>query len=81
MQVAIREAVSKAGGQVAMARHLQVSQSLVSNWCVGNLLVPPERCPAIERLTGIPAERLRPDVGWIRDGSGRPCRYVVELAA
>lgn len=67
MQVAIREAVrSTDGGQVALARAVGVSQSLVSNWCVGNLVVPADRCPAIERASGVPCERLRPDVEWRR---------------
>lgn len=82
MQAAIREAVAKVpGGQAAAARLIGVSQSLVSHWCVGNLVVPPERCPAIESATGVPVERLRPDVEWLRDAAGRPRGYVVSLGA
>lgn len=82
MQAAIREAVrSMEGGQVALARVVGVSQSLVSNWCVGNLVVPEDRCPKIEAASGVRVERLRPDLDWKRDATGRVLGYFVELAA
>jgi DNA-binding transcriptional regulator YdaS (Cro superfamily) len=35
---------------------------VVSNWRARG--VPAERCPDIERVTGVRCERLRPDVDW-----------------
>lgn len=43
------------------------------------LVVMPERCPAIERVSGIPVEELRPDLEWIRT-DGKPTGYVVNVA-
>jgi DNA-binding transcriptional regulator YdaS (Cro superfamily) len=36
----IRQAVTFAGGQKAMAAKLGVTQGLVSNWCCGNTIMP-----------------------------------------
>lgn len=60
-------------GQI-LARSVGVSQVIVSQWKTGVKIVPAERCPTIERVTGglVRCEDLRPDVDWgfIR-GTGR----------
>jgi len=60
---ALEEAIRTAGGQLALADKIGVSQSLVSYWLkkskkgVGAGFVL-----AIEAATGTPRERLRPDL-------------------
>ncbi|WP_303831434.1 transcriptional regulator [Asticcacaulis taihuensis] len=51
-------AVRAAGGHRALARKLGISQASVSGW----RQVPEDRVFEIERVTGVPAERLRPDL-------------------
>ena len=65
---ALREAISAAGGQKALAdlittEALPVRQSTVSMW-IARFNVPAEYCPAIERHTGVACERLNPKVDW-----------------
>lgn len=80
MREAIRAAVSRVPGkQAGLARAIGCSQSLVAQWSTGMLVVMPERCPAIERVSGIPVEELRPDLEWIRT-DGKPTGYVVNVA-
>ena len=57
----IKKAVTKAGGQRALARALNVSAAYV-NKMVKTGHVPAEQCRAIERLTGVTAKSLRPDI-------------------
>ena len=76
---AILEAVVRAGGQTALAKQLSklrgssVNQSTVGTWIGKSFRVCPEYCRDIEAITGVPAERLRPDVfkevpEWSREG-------------
>ena len=60
--MAIKSAISKAGGASALAVSLGVTPQVVTNWVKRG--VPAERCPDIERLTGVMCEELRPDVNW-----------------
>lgn len=62
---ALEAAISAADGVSALGRLLGVGQNYVSNWRARGL-VPVERCAAIERTTGVPADRLRPDAPWLR---------------
>lgn len=48
------------GRGVALARDLNVSPSAVSQWA--DKQVPAERIFRVSELTGIPIEKLRPDV-------------------
>jgi DNA-binding transcriptional regulator YdaS (Cro superfamily) len=55
---ALQEAISKAGGVRALAASLKITPQAISKW---------RKCPALRvlsvaRLTGVPKERLRPDV-------------------
>jgi TorA maturation chaperone TorD len=52
------EAIRAAGGVGALARALGISQPSVSNWN----RIPAERVLAVEALTGVPRQVLRPDL-------------------
>ena len=58
MDDALREAIAAAGGLRALARMLNMAHQALSTW----RRVPPLRVLEVERLTGIPRTRLRPDV-------------------
>lgn len=51
-------AVAKAGGMRALARALGINYQAIQSW----KRIPAERVVAIERITGIPREQLRPDL-------------------
>lgn len=61
------------GRASALARALDISPVLISQWANGARQVPAERCPDIERDTSgqVACEDLRPDVNWayLRDSS------------
>lgn len=56
------------GNQARLSKALDVPAPLLSAWASENpktaRQVPAERCPDIERETGIRCEALRPDVNW-----------------
>ena len=58
MLTVIREAAGKVGGVPKLARKLGVSRQAIYQWTE----VPIERAADLERLTGIPRSRFRPDV-------------------
>jgi len=51
-------AIETAGGISALARKLGISQAALSKW----RRVPSHQIVAIERVTGVPREELRPDL-------------------
>ncbi|MDF2975211.1 MAG: nitrate reductase delta subunit [Microvirga sp.] len=55
----LKKAVAAMGGVSAFARALGVDRTAPYKWRRG---VPAERVIAIERLTGVPREELRPDL-------------------
>ena len=67
-QSALLEAIQIAGGQSELARKLSVSsehivkQQQVWNWLNREKRPPVKQCVFIEIATGIPKEKLRPDV-------------------
>ena len=61
-QTAIERAIRAAGGCTALAMLLNVHKSLPSQWARRHRPIPAERCPDIERFTGVPCEELRPDL-------------------
>lgn len=75
---ALELAISSAGGVSKLAAALGVSQSVVSNWKARGQ-VPADRCPAIEAVTTIPCEQLRPDLDWLRDEAGVVTGYCVRF--
>lgn len=54
----LRQAIEKSGGVTALARALGVAQPSISNW----ERVPAERVAAVEAVSGVPREILRPDL-------------------
>jgi TorA maturation chaperone TorD len=56
--VGLQLAIDAAGGITALARGLGIAQPSVSSW----VRVPAERVVAIETLTGVAREQLRPDL-------------------
>ena len=61
---AINDAIAKIGGVPEFAKRLAVSPQAVFFWRTGQRKIPADRCPDIERLTGVRCEALRPDVAW-----------------
>jgi|SanBayMetagenome_1026888.scaffolds.fasta_scaffold51965_3 DNA-binding transcriptional regulator YdaS (Cro superfamily) len=60
-KVALEAAITAAGGQVALAKRLRISQQAVSLWLkMGR--APVYRVVEIEAATGIDRAQLRPDV-------------------
>ncbi|MBK3833610.1 YdaS family helix-turn-helix protein [Paraburkholderia aspalathi] len=59
---AMRAAIRAAGGLKALADRLGKKPNTVSNWI--NRGVPTEECPAIQELTGVRCEVLRPSIDW-----------------
>lgn len=55
---ALQQAIEIAGGQSAIARALGIKQPSVSTW----ELCPVSRVLAVEKLTGVSRELLRPDI-------------------
>lgn len=58
----LEDAIRRAGGLARFARLLGTTPQNVAHWRVRG--VPVERCPDIERETGVRCELLRPDVSW-----------------
>lgn len=54
------------GARSWLAREINVSPVLVSQWATGVRQVPAEHCPSIERATSglVSCEDMRPDVDW-----------------
>jgi DNA-binding transcriptional regulator YdaS (Cro superfamily) len=62
-QNALNRAITSRGGIASFARDMELSgPAVVHQWRLTR--VPAERCPAIEALTGVLCEELRPDVPW-----------------
>lgn len=61
--VALDAAIKACDGAAKFAARIGVALSSPSMWKTRKR-VPAEHCPAIERETGVPCERLRPDVPW-----------------
>jgi TorA maturation chaperone TorD len=54
----LQQAIDAAGGVAVLARKLGIAQPSVSNWTK----VPPERVIAVESVTGVARDVLRPDL-------------------
>jgi DNA-binding transcriptional regulator YdaS (Cro superfamily) len=55
----IQEAIEKAGGMRALARAIGIKYQSIQAW---RDRIPAERVLDVERATGIPREKLRPDM-------------------
>lgn len=60
---AIKKAVDTAGGQSALAAHLELPAAQVWQWVNQRRPVPSKYCPDIEAFTGVSRYDLRPDDG------------------
>ncbi len=58
MLTVVREAAEKVGGVAELARRLGLTRSAIYQWTE----VPVERASDIERVSGIPRSRIRPDL-------------------
>ncbi len=63
----LARAIQKAGSMRKLADKLGISQQAISRW----RKVPAKRVIAIERTTGVPRERLRPDLHGAMNQRGR----------
>lgn len=45
-----------------LARSLGVTRQAVRAWATGIAKVRPELCPKFEEVTGVPREKIRPDI-------------------
>jgi DNA-binding transcriptional regulator YdaS (Cro superfamily) len=61
---AIQEAIATFPSVSGFARAVGVTPQAACFWRDGKRKVPAERCPTIERLTGVACERLCPDADW-----------------
>jgi DNA-binding transcriptional regulator YdaS (Cro superfamily) len=77
----IKTAIEAMGSKAALASALLVTAPLVHQWASGLRPVAGHHCPAIERLTGVRCEELRPDLDWLRDESGSATGYQVRARA
>lgn len=60
----LEDAAQKFGSEAALARALGVSRGALNQWKNRGRHVPAEHAPEIERLTGVPCERLCPSIRW-----------------
>lgn len=59
---ALKEALTRAGSQSALARICGVSQAAVWKWIDGGKCLPPQHALTVERETGVSRHALRPDM-------------------
>ena len=88
---ALKEAVSIAGGQTALARQLSstskggpISPTSIWNWIKRGRGAPADHCPDIEHATGVKCEALRPETNWgfVRGSrKPKPAASAMESAA
>ena len=65
-------------GLIALiARELGITGSAISMW----VKVPPDRVPAVARITGIPRHQLRPDLWEAPESAGRDTLAASQQAA
>lgn len=60
----LREYVKPRGRAAKLARDMEVSQVIVSQWATGQRPIPPERCAQIELATSgmVTRKELRPEI-------------------
>lgn len=58
----IELAIRKAGSQANLAKAIEVSQARVWNWVNRDPKIPAEMVLRIEAATGVPRDKLRPDI-------------------
>jgi DNA-binding transcriptional regulator YdaS (Cro superfamily) len=68
---AIEDAIERAKGMRPLAKRLGVTHQTVLKWRDGRLRITAERAIDVERETGVPRHRLRPDL-WSNPDAGAP---------
>jgi DNA-binding transcriptional regulator YdaS (Cro superfamily) len=58
MDAGLKAAINAAGTRYRLAKNLKIEPSSVLRWT----RIPAERVVAVERVTGVPREQLRPDL-------------------
>lgn len=76
---AIDRAIKLAGSQAELARALGVLPQHLNNWRKRG--IPADRCPDIERATGLTCEEQRPELQWNRGSDGQVTGYTIPLPA
>lgn len=74
MESLIDEVFEKAGGRQKLMDSLELSKQSMSDWKRFGY-VPARHAVAVEKLTGIPRERLCPNFDWgrkIKGAAGKP---------
>lgn len=72
MKHGVRLAVGAAGSTRKLARLLGISGQAVAKWDQ----VPAHQIIAVERVTGVPREVLRPDLYRERGSERTPCAHI-----
>lgn len=57
----VEEAIKKAGSQSTLAANLGIKQANISRWLKRGV-VPPRKVLLVESLTGVPRQRLNPEI-------------------
>lgn len=79
MNKALDRAARKDGSVADFAAKIGAPPPMVYDWIKEKRPVPHKYCPAIETVSGIHCEVLRPEVTWLRDESGRVTHYKVAV--
>lgn len=58
---ALQRAIKQVGGTAELARQLKISSQAISQW----RRIPHGRVEDVSRITGIPADELRPDLAKV----------------
>ena len=58
----VQEAVKAVGSQAALARAMGVCRMTVCNWANGTVPVPSKKLITLETISGVPRQRLRPEL-------------------
>lgn len=61
----ITEAIARAGSQKKLAFLIGATQQMVSYWKRAGIVSDAGMCASIERVTGVPCERLNPGEDWV----------------
>lgn len=59
--LSVKQIVNNWGGAIEMARALRLPPQTVYSWCFRDV-VPAARVIDVERLTGVPRHKIRPDI-------------------
>lgn len=75
---ALSSASQRAGSPAKLAEAIGVQLHKVVEW-IGGSEIAAALCPAIEQATGVTCDDLRPDLLWVRDGSGEILAFATPV--